>query len=208
MAIESFYEESAINLNEKKQKGYFNIFHVLQIAFTSLAVIWVILFGGFLPFPDASKGETFASVAPDWIFFAMMLLSFIGGAVLFNYFKKRFNISYDYACVYGELRISKVFNQRKRKLIVRIDPASVVQVGDIESPSFDRLCKHPGLKQTICTPNDRPANGKFFMYLYVQQEGTKKLFLLECREALLLNLMQYLRRDILDREYVPQDKKM
>ena len=208
MAMESFYEESAINLNEKKQKRLFNIFHSLQVVFTSLAIIWVILFGGFLPFPDSSKGETFATVLPDWIFFAFMLISFIGGAVLLSHFKKRFNISYDYACVYGELRISKVINQRKRKLVARIDPASVIQVGDVESASFDRLLKHPGLKQVVCTPNDQPANGKFFMYLYVQQEGTKKVFLLECREALLLNLMQYLRRDILDREYVPQDKKM
>lgn len=208
MAMESFYEESAINLNEKKQKGLYNILHTLQIVFTALAVIWVLFFGGFLPFPDKSKGETFASVAPDWILFGLMLLSFIGFAVLLSHFKKRFNISYDYACVYGELRISKVINQRKRKLVARIDPASVIQVGDIESASFDRLFKHPGLKQVVCTPNTQPGNGKFFMYLYVQQDGIKKVFLLECREALLLNLMQYLRRDILDREYVPQDKKM
>ena len=120
----------------------------------------------------------------------------------------RINVSYDYACVYGELRISQVFNQRKRKLVCRIEPNSILQVGDMESESYDRLCATPGVKEVVCTPNLTAASGKFFLYVYAIDDGEKKLFLLECREALLINLMQYLRRDVLDREYVPQDKKM
>lgn len=207
MAMEPLYEESARNLNEKKQSLYFNVLYAGQILFIVAACLWAwIGFNFFVEVPV--NGKTFADVLPSWIFFLLLLSSFVVGAVVCSIFKKRFNISYDYLCVYGELRVSKVINQRKRRLICRIDPNAIIQVGDMDSDSYDRLRKLPGLKEIVCTPNYTAGQGKFFMYVYAQQEGEKKLYLLECRETLLVNMMQYLRRDVLDKEYVPQDKKM
>ena len=207
MALDAFYEESAVNMNEKKQSVYYTILHVAQIVFIVLTVLWF-LFGFNFIIEVPINGKTIADVLPGWIFFGLFFLSFLAGAILFGIFKKRFNVSYDYACVYGELRISQVFNQRKRKLICRLEPNSILQVGDMDSDSYDRLRATPGLKEIVCTPNFTAADGKFFLYVHAVDEGVKKLFLLECREALLINLMQYLRRDVLDREYVPQNKKM
>lgn len=207
MAVDTFYEESAVNLNEKKQSVYFTILHVAQIVFIVLAVVWFFLafnFGVGAPI----NGKTWADVLPGWIFHGLLVLSFIGGAVAFGFLKQRFNVSFDYVCVSGELRISKVINQRKRKLICRLQPDDILQLGDMESDSYDRYRALPGVKEVVCTSNYTAADGKFFLYVYAQHEGQKKLFLLECREALLINLMQFLRRDILDREYVPQAKKM
>ena len=208
MALESFYEESALNINEKNQKYIYTVLHAGQVVFIALAIIWGIFMFGFLPVPNPEKGVTFAQILPDWIFFFMVTLSFVGCAILCYVFKRRFNVSYDYVCVSGELRISKVFNQRTRKLVCRLDPADILQVGDIDSPAFDRLASMPGMKEVICTPNMSAASGKFFMYILAVHDGVKKIFLLECRESLLLNMMQYLRRDILDRDYIPQAKKM
>lgn len=208
MALETLYEESAVNLNEKKQKTIHNVLYGAQIVFTALAIIWVLLMGGFLPMPDKSKGQTFANVLPDWIFFFMFLASFIVAAVCMSFFKKRFNLSFDYICVSGELRVSKVFNQRKRRLVCRLQPNDIIMVGDIDSSSYDRYRAMPGVKEIICTPNISAAKGKFFMYVLAQYEGEKKIFILECREALLINMMQYLRRDVLDSQYVPQEKKL
>lgn len=206
MALETFYEESANNQKEKQHGIFHKILYVLQVICIVLAVGWLVLGGGFLPLPQ--EGESFKTVLPDWIFFFMLLLSFSLGALAFAFLKKRFNISYDYVCVSGELRISKVFNQRKRKLVCRLDKEDILQLGDVDSASYDRLRTLPGIKEIICTPNMVAEEGKFFMYVYAQYEGVKKLYLLECRESLLLNMMQYLRRDILDRDYVPQAKKM
>ena len=207
MAVDAFYEESAVNLDEKKQSLFYTIFFVAQIICIVLAVLWGWFgFNFFIIFPV--NGKTVADALPSWIFYAILLASFIGGAVLLAILKKRFNVSFDYVCVYGELRISKVFNQKKRKLVCCIEPNSILQVGDMENSSYDLLCKTNGVKEVICTPNMTAASGKFFLYVYAVDEGERKLFLLECREALLINLMQYLRRDILDREYVHQDKKM
>ena len=207
MALDAFYEESAVNLNEKKQSVLYTIFNVVQIVFIVLTVLWFIFSFNFV-IEIPVNGKTVQECIPGWIFFGLLFLSFLSGAILFGIFKKRFNVSYDYACVYGELRISQVFNQRKRKLVCRIDPNSILQVGDMVSESYDRLRATHGVKEVVCTPNMMAGNGKFFLYVYAVDGGEKKLFLLECREALLINLMQFLRRDVLDREYVPQDKKM
>ena len=207
MAVDAFYEESAVNLNEKKQSLFYTIFFVAQVVFIVLSVVWG-WFGFNFILEVPINGKTIVDVLPSWIFFALILASFIVGAVLFAIFKKRFNVSFDYSCVYGELRVSKVFNQKKRKLVCRIEPNSILQVGDMESSSYDLLCKTNGVEEVICTPNMTAASGKFFLYVYAVDEGERKLFLLECREALLIHLMQYLRRDVLDREYVPQDKKV
>ena len=207
MAVDAFYEESAVNSNEKKQSLYYTIFFVAQVVFIVLSVLWG-WFGFNFILEVPVDGKTIVDVLPSWIFFALFLASFIVGAVLFSIFKKRFNVSFDYSCVYGELRISKVFNQKKRKLVCRIEPNSILQVGDADSSSYNLLSATNGVKEVVCTPNEVAGNGKFFLYVYAVDNGEKKLFLLECREALLINLMQYLRRDILDREYVPQDKKM
>ena len=207
MAVDAFYEESAVNSNEKKQSLYYTIFFVAQVVFIVLSVLWG-WFGFNFILEVPVNGKTILDVLPSWIFFALFLASFIVGAVLFAIFKKRFNVSFDYSCVYGELRISKVFNQKKRKLVCRIEPNSILQVGDMDSSSYNLLCSMPDVEEVICTPNMVAGAGKFFLYVYAIDDGEKKLFLLECREALLIHLMQYLRRDILDREYVPQDKKM
>jgi hypothetical protein len=126
--------------------------------------------------------------------------------ILFHIIRRRINVSYDYSFVSGELRITKVFNVNKRKLITRLTQDEILQVGDIECPAFDRLRSDPQTKEIICTQNTSPMEGKFFLYILAVDNG-KKLYVLECREELLLNMMQYLRRDVLDRDYVSQARK-
>jgi hypothetical protein len=44
------------------------------------------------------------------------------------------------------------------------------------------------------------------MYILAQYNG-KKLFILECKETLLMNIMKFAKRTALDRDYVMQEKK-
>ena len=53
--------------------------------------------------------------------------------------KNRFNVSYDYAFVSGELRIARVVNVNKRKLVARIQSDDIIQLGDVENTAFDGL---------------------------------------------------------------------
>ena len=121
--------------------------------------------------------------------------------------KRRLNISYDYIFVSGELRIVKVFNINKRKLISRIQAENILQLGDLDNESFNRLSSNPANKQVICTPNFASANGKFFMYAHVNEPTGNKLYVLECREELLVNILHFVKRGTLEPDYVSQEKK-
>ena len=116
------------------------------------------------------------------------------------------NVSYDYCFVSGEMRISRVININKRKLVARFDCEDIIQLGDVDNPSYDRFTSDPTTKTVVCTSNDTPAKGKFFMYILANYNG-KKLFVLECREEMLMNILKFAKRNKLESDYVMQEKK-
>ena len=137
-----------------------------------------------------------------------MALIFLAGiwGVLFTV-KRRLNVSYDYVFVSGELRISKVFNVNRRKFLYRIEGDAILKIGDIDNGNYERLRSDPMTKELVCTPNDSAAEGKFFMYIHTSESTGKKLYVLECRETLLENILKFVKRGTLEQEYVPQAKK-
>ena len=120
--------------------------------------------------------------------------------------KNRFNVSYDYAFVSGELRIAKVINVNKRKLVAKLQAEDIIQLGDTDNTSFEILRTDPNTKMIFCTSNDVAGEGKFFMYILVNDNG-KKLYVLECRELLLMNILKFVKRTTLESDYVSQEKK-
>ena len=120
--------------------------------------------------------------------------------------KARLNVSYDYCFVSGELRVSKVVNINKRKLITRFDCTEIIQIGDIDNSSYERLRSDPTTKEVVCTSNTEASEGKFFMYILINDNG-KKLYLLECKEQMLVNILKFANRSVLESDYVMQEKK-
>lgn len=196
--MDVFYEESALPRNAKKGKTMYYIAHGISIFFIVLAVL---SFFFFFFFVGVSKKNL-----PEILFWLAMVVTYALMAFALYKFKQRFNVSYDYCFVSGEIRISKVINGRKRKLIVRLESAELIQMGDVEAPSFERFKTDPTIKTVICTPNDEAEEGKFFLYLLAENNG-KKLFVIECREELLIHIMKFARRGTLDHDYVSQEKK-
>jgi hypothetical protein len=202
--MEAFYEESAVNNGAKKGQRKYKIVHICSIITLSIAILCFILFLTYFPFGGDSDEAKAARVVFGFI--GIQGLSFMLVWFFLFKIKARFNVSYDYCFVSGELRISKVFNVNRRKLVARIDCEDMIQVGDMESSSYDRFYEDPTIKNVLCTANDTPAEGKFFMYVLAMSDG-KKLFLLECRETMLINIMRFAKRSVLDGEYVSQEKK-
>ena len=209
--MDTFYEESAVNQNAKKGERKYKIVNAIYYIFLVITIIfgvWTISAFPLRPGAGANE-EVMEGYALQQTLFAMVLFVFcmaLSFTILFHLTRRRINVSYDYAFVSGELRITKVFNVNKRKLITKLTQEEILQVGDIDCPAFDRLRSDPQTKEIICTQNTEPTEGKFFMYILAVDNG-KKIYVLECREELLLNMMQYLRRDVLDRDYVSQAKK-
>ncbi len=219
--MDVLYEESAVNQKSKKAAKIYKILNVISWIVFALGILCALLFFTmFLPYfltPLDSAPPEGVSVE-DWqnqiaggrgmaIFIIMQFVFFALVWFMLYTLKKRVNISYDYTFVSGELRIAKVFNINRRKLQCRIQPDEIMQLGDVENASYDRLRSDPSVKQVLMTPNSEPAEGKFFMYILVGGGGTKKLYILECREELLVNILKFVKRGTLESDYVMQEKK-
>ena len=203
--MEAFYEESAVNGNATRDKRIYAILHIISVVVLVLAILLLFIFLWCFPWGQVTTDEARA-MQFFFGFIGVMGLSCLLTWFLLGKFKARFNVSYDYVFVSGELRISKVINVNKRKLIARIDSEDVIQLGDVDNPSFDRFKSDPMVKTVLCTSNDDAAEGKFFMYVLAQYNG-KKLFVLECRENLLMNIMKFAKRSVLESDYVMQERK-
>ena len=209
--MDVLYEESAVSANAPKVEKRYKVINIISKFFGALAVIFAVIFLfnllTFLFSFKAMKAEDRGSAIALLIFLLFMLFLFSGPWLACFLLKRRINLSYDYTFVSGELRIAKVFNINKRKFLCRIQPEEILQLGDVENESYDRLRSDPSTKQVLFTPNAEPAEGKFFLYILVGESGVKKLYILECREELLVNILRFVKRGILESDYVSQEKK-
>ncbi len=192
--MDVLYEESSVAKNAKKSEQKYAILHVLSNIFLVLMILTAIPTLLFIP---------------EWglvLFFGSFALTFFGFWFILYRWKNTTNVSYDYFLVSDEIRIAKVINTSKRKLVARFDGECIIQIGDVDAPSFERFKADPNVKTVICTSNSEASEGKFFMYILAEYEG-RKLFILECREELLINILKFTKRTALDRDYVSQEKK-
>lgn len=209
--MDAYYEESAVNNNAKKGEKRYKIVHVFSMIALVIAIICLIVFVMYMPWgiqDGATEEQIKAYEASKFLFGFIGTQGVFFLALWFLLFKikTRINVSYDYVFVSGELRISKVFNINRRKLVARIDCAEMLQVGDMDNPSYERLRSDPSTKEVVCTSNTETSDGKFFMYILANVDG-KKLYILECRELLLMNILKFARRGTLESDYVMQEKK-
>ena len=211
--MDIFYEESAVCSDAVKAQRRYTVLHVISRICLILGIICLVFALTNIPF-----GTLDGSLTPEqqeevlvyknfFIFIAIQ-----GGLLVLLWFilyrvKQGLNVNYDYIFVSGEIRISKVFNINSRKLVARIQPEHIIQLGDVDNSNYERLRADTMTKEIICTSNTTPAKGKFFMYILVGEAGEKKLYVLECREELLVNILKFVKRSTLENEYVPQEKK-
>ncbi len=191
--MDVFYEESSITRDTVKAQRKYKIVHIISNVFLTLGILSVIFGFSFIPVKALLGWGLFCA----WFF--------IGWFALLK-FKARFNVNYDYTFVSGELRIVKVININKRKVVTRLEPDDIIQLGDVDNTAFEGFRADPNTKTVYCTSNFEPSEGKFFMYILASDNG-KKLYVLECREELLLQMLRFLKRSVLESDYVAQEKK-
>lgn len=204
--MDVLYEESAVAKNTDKQARRWVVLNFLSYGALALMIILGYFTILFIPVGSPQE-EGYASAVLFFVFFLLNFLLVSGFWAVLFFWKRRTNVSYDYVFVSGELRITKVFHNNKRKLITKFDCEEILQIGDADSDSCGRLCQDPNVKTIRFTSNDEAAEGKFFMYILVN-DGGKKVYMLECRETLLMHIMRFANRSALASDYVAQDKKV
>ncbi len=192
--MDVFYEESSIAQNARKESRKYRILQIISNILLVLGFFSVFISCNILPIKDFLIWTLMISL---WFF--------VSWFVLFK-LKNRYNVNYDYAFVSGELRIARVINTTKRKAVVRLQPEDIIQIGDIDNTAFAGFQADPNVKKVYCTSNVEAAEGKFFMYILANDNG-KKLYVLECREELLMHILRFVKRTTLESDYVSQEKK-
>ena len=184
MPKDALYEESAQPINAKKQARWYMAFHVLFILFSVATVIH--LFVCIMVLPTGLKGVKGMALAFMLIVWLAPLAVLALTAFLFFRFRLRFNVSYDYLFVQDELRVTKVFNGRKRKHVVTLDMDHILQIGYCDGDSFERTkAGQHGAKPKLLSPNHEAADEKDFIYILYSTSLGKTLYILECKKELL-----------------------
>lgn len=203
--MDIFYEESAINQKAKSREKVCLVLNIFSKVFYVLAVLCLMI--GIVNIPVCSPESLEGVDMEAYAFTKFLFITCIFFAVLFgfsgfylSYIRRIINVSYDYAFVSGELRISKVFNTTRRKLVARIDCNDMIQIGNVDSASYDRCRLSPDTREVVCTPNKEAAEGKSFVYILAAHNG-KTLFVLECRDLLLVNIFKFAKRSVLASDY-------
>ena len=199
MPKDALYEESAQPVNAKKQARWYMVFHVMGVLFAIFTGIQALVCITFLPgMLSGVRGVALAIYLIMWIGLAAV---FALASFVFFRIRRRFNISYDYLFVQDELRITKVFNGRKRKPLVTLNADQILQLGYCEGAAFERTYAGlKGAKPLVMTPNREPAEDKEFIHILYSTSMGKTLYILECRKEMLEHLIPVVGRNKFVRE--------
>lgn len=198
---EIFYEESVALHDEKPAKRRYTIFTVTGV----LCIIFAVAaFLNIMWMPVESEGESLLgqqSFMISIVIWAVLCALMIACAIFLFIKRHSFFLSYDYTFVSGELRISKVFHSRKRKLLYRLSDDKLILIGRVDSETYKKLKASPDTKEDILTPNSEAEDDREFFYIQAATNVGKRILVLECRPQLLSTILRYTRRNILESEF-------
>lgn len=192
---ELFYEESALVQNAQSSTRKYNTFKSLSILFYVLTGIWVLCF--IFLYQIYLENPLF-----DIIIFLIPTILFIVSAIIFGNFKNRFYLDYDYIFVSGNIRVSKVIKNVKRRLLISFDTQYIEKVGLYGSKTFFKYNEVVGISKMIFTQNDIPADNKDFYYIVANVNGEKKLMIFECTDLFIKNVLKFSKKTVLEEELV------
>ena len=187
---EIFYEESSNQRDVGSGKTKYYIFKVLSIISYIFVGLWALMFFIFFEF----KGNILLNLVIALIPFAMFLAS----GILLGRFKDRFYVDYDYTFITGTIRFSKVIKNIKRKHIVSFETSDIEKIGKYGSETFNRYSLMPGIKSVVLTSNSIADEKKEFYYIVANVNGEKKIYILECTETFIVNVLKFSKRSVLD----------
>ncbi len=189
---EVFYEESATIINAKSEKNKYNLLKTISIISYVILGVWLFLVFMFYEFSNA---------VADIIFILIPTALFFATGLLFGKFKNKYCVEYDYTFVSGSIRFSKVIKNRKRKFIVEFDCADVETIGRVGSDTFEKYFDSPNIIKSVLTSNDQAGEGKDFYYIVANTGDGKNLYILECTQTLLANILKFSKRTVLEGDF-------
>ena len=185
---ETFYEESSVTQDLKGNKAKYIIFKVISISSLVMGIFFTIML-----FIAGSVFELIFSIVLAAM--SYFIFFFLGRK------KDAFFLDFDYTFISGNLRISKVFNNKRRKNIANFNTTDIITLGRVDSQTYERLVKDPQNKLMIATPNQEAGENKGFYYIHFNQSGNKKVMVLECTEFFMYTVLKHSSKTVLEQDF-------
>lgn len=192
--IEVFFEETVTPKDSALANKRFKRTQLLSRMFLFSAIIFTLfLFMTF--FVDSSILEEM-SLVTYFLFNILPVLVicaiFYGIYIYLRLKKHKYLVDYDYTFVSGELRIAKVLNGIKRKLVAKIDCKDIFAMGKKSSNGFLRYKTMPDIKILTATPNELSQDADETIYFMgCTYNGQKTLIIFEPSNNLLYNIKRF-----------------
>lgn len=124
-----------------------------------------------------------------------LVLALVFGGLAFLLWRGSDNcrVEYDYTFTNGNLDVSRVLNNKRRRYLTALDMKDVIRCGPAAGPAFARTLNEPGIKRHNWFVN-REANLYFF---YFKRK--------EAKHVIVLELTQEMVDMIRSRNYLPRD---
>lgn len=193
---EVFYEECAKVKDEAKARRKYVLLKSVSIVFYVLAALWTILV--FYAYDFGGEGSLVFKI----LFVVIPLVYFIFSGIIFGKFKNGARVDYDYTIVSGTVRFSKVMNDVKRKHIASFDCSAIERIGKYGSDTFSRYSAMPNKKLDVLTSNFKTADAGSLYYIVANVSGVKYVFVLECTERFISNILAFVNRTVIEEGFL------
>ena len=120
-------------------------------------------------------------------------IAFGGLAFLLWRWSDNCRIEYDYTFTNGNLDVSRVLNNKRRKYLTALEMKDVIRCGPAAGPAFKKTLSEPGIKVHNWFVN---RDAKLY-YFYFQRKGVKHVIVLELTDEMvaMIRSKNYLPRD-------------
>ena len=194
---EVFYEESVGMRNKAPAKRMYTVFTVIGAICWVFAIFSLIIA---LTSPVGEDGFTRSSIIALVVWLILFAIMMAGGIFMLRR-RHTFFVEFDYTFVSGELRISKVIHERRRKLLYRLGDEKLIKIGRYGSESYKKLKASPDNREDILTPNSEAAEDKEFFYIQAMTAVGKRILVIECRMQMIYTIVRFMNRNILESEF-------
>ena len=169
--MDDFLEIIAVRRNQ-------GLFTALYYACWLLIIVFALLAAFFLTNVVGVNPET-GSMVFVWQGLVMALI-FGGAAFLLWRASDHCRVEYDYTFTNGNLDVSRVLNNKRRKYLTALEMKDVIRCGPAAGPAFAKTLNEPDIKRHNWFVN-REAN---LYYFYFQRKGVKHMIVLELTQEM------------------------
>ena len=124
----------------------------------------------------------------------LLTVVFGGGAFLLWRGSDNCRVEYDYTFTNGNLDVSRVLNNKRRKYLTALEMKNVIRCGPAAGPAFMKTLNEPGIKRHNWFVN-RDA---YLYYFYFQKKGLKHVIIVELNDEMvaMIRSKNYLPRGV------------